>query len=56
MDHWDDLEPGRNYAINRARLYRDRRDFVIQTRGHRQARGLPGESRALRYNPQEQEA
>ena len=30
MTHWDDLEPGGNYVINRARLYRDRRDFVIQ--------------------------
>ena len=31
MEHWDDLEPEGNYVINRARLYRDRRDFVIQT-------------------------
>ena len=30
MTHWDKLEPGGNYVINRARLYRDRRDFVIQ--------------------------
>ncbi len=30
MEHWDDLEPGGNYVVNRARLYRDRRDFVIQ--------------------------
>ena len=30
MTHWDDLKPGENYVINRARLYRDRRDFVIQ--------------------------
>ena len=30
MEHWDDLEPGGNYVINPARLYRDRRDFVIQ--------------------------
>ena len=30
IEHWDDLEPGGNYVINRARLYRDRRDFVIQ--------------------------
>ena len=30
MTHWGDLEPGGNYVINRARLYRDRRDFVIQ--------------------------
>ena len=30
MTHWDELEPGVNYVINRALLYRDRRDFVIQ--------------------------
>ena len=30
MTHWDELEPGVNYVINRASLYRDRRDFVIQ--------------------------
>ena len=30
MNHWDDLESGGNYVINRASLYRDRRDFVIQ--------------------------
>lgn len=30
MTHWDDLEPGDDYVINRARLYKDRRDFVIQ--------------------------
>lgn len=30
MTHWDALKPGRNYVMNRARLYRDRRDFVIQ--------------------------
>ena len=30
MTHWDELKPGVNYVINRARLYRDRRDFVIQ--------------------------
>ncbi len=30
MTHWDDLEPGEDYVLNRARLYRDRRDFVIQ--------------------------
>ena len=29
MTHWNDVEPGGNYVINRARLYRDRRDFVI---------------------------
>ena len=33
MTHWDavDLEDGQNYVLNRARLYRDRRDFVIET-------------------------
>ena len=30
MTHWDDLEPGEDYVLNRARLYRDRRDFVVQ--------------------------
>ena len=33
MTHWDDIDldgsPG-DYVLNRARLYRDRRDFVIQ--------------------------
>ena len=30
MTHWDKLQLGVNYVINRARLYRDRRDFVIK--------------------------
>ena len=30
MTHWDKIEPGVNYVLNRAKLYRDRRDFVIQ--------------------------
>lgn len=32
MTHWDavDLEDGQDYVLNRARLYRDRRDFAIQ--------------------------
>ncbi len=30
MTHWDDLKPGENYVLNRARFYRERRDFVIQ--------------------------
>ena len=30
ITHWDELEPGENHAINRARFYRDRRDFHIQ--------------------------
>ena len=31
MTHWDDVQPGVNYVLNRACLYRDRRDFVIQS-------------------------
>ena len=33
MTHWDAvaLDDGQNYVLNRAHLYRDRRDFVIQT-------------------------
>ena len=33
MTHWDavNLDDGQDYVMNRARLYRDRRDFVIQT-------------------------
>ena len=31
MTHWDELEADVEYVINRAPLYRDRRDFVIQT-------------------------
>lgn len=30
MTHWANLKPGVDYVLNRARLYRDRRDFVIQ--------------------------
>ena len=32
MTHWDavDLDDGQNYVLNRAPLYRDGRDFVIQ--------------------------
>ena len=32
MTHWEavDLDDGQDYVLNRARLYRDRRDFVIQ--------------------------
>ena len=30
MTHWNELKPGVNYVINRALLFRDRRDFVIQ--------------------------
>ena len=31
MTHWDALEPEGDHVLNRARLYRDRRDFVIQS-------------------------
>ncbi len=31
MTHWDNLKPGVDYVLNRAQLYRDRRDFVIQS-------------------------
>ena len=32
MTHWDavDLDDEQDYVLNRARMYRDRRDFVIQ--------------------------
>ena len=30
MTHWDNVMPGASYVPNRVRLYRDRRDFVIQ--------------------------
>lgn len=32
MTHWSevDLDDGQGYVLNRTRLYRDRRDFVIQ--------------------------
>ena len=32
MTHWDtvDVDDEQDYVLNRARLYRDRRDFVIQ--------------------------
>ena len=30
MSHWDALDPNEEHALNRAPLYRDRRDFVIQ--------------------------
>ena len=30
MTHWDAIQPGTDYVLNRARLYRDRRDFVVQ--------------------------
>ena len=30
MSHWDNLKPDGDYVLNRAGLFRDRRDFVIQ--------------------------
>ena len=50
MTHWDDIDldgcPD-DYVLNRARLYRDRRDFVIQSGRHRPAGGLSGQPRAV---------
>ena len=31
MTHWVNVKPGVDYVLNRALLYRDRRDFVIPT-------------------------
>ena len=45
MTHWDELKPGVNYVINRARLYRDRRDFVIDDTGHEAAVVLVGDDK-----------
>lgn len=39
MTHWDDVDPDGDYVLNRARLYRDRRDFVIQPGDT----GMPGD-------------
>ena len=41
MTHWDELERGVNYVINRAPLYRDRRDFVIQPGDTGKAKDYP---------------
>ena len=41
MTHWDEIEPGIDYVINRARLYRDRRDFVIQSGDSGKAEDYP---------------
>lgn len=31
MTHWDEIDPGgAEFVLNRCRLYRDRRDFIIQ--------------------------
>ena len=39
MTHWDKVDPDGDYVLNRARLYRDRRDFVIQPGDT----GMPGD-------------
>ena len=43
MTHWNtlDLDDGQDYVLNRARLYRDRRDFVIQTGDTRKREDYP---------------
>ena len=46
MTDFSDIDPYNDegdYVINRARLYRDRRGFVIRAGDTGQARGLPGE-------------
>ena len=42
MTHWDDIQPGVNYVLNRACLYRDRRDFVIQSGDTGKPEDYPG--------------
>ena len=44
MTHWDavDLDDGQDYVLNRARLYRDRRDFVIQAGDTGEREDCPG--------------
>ena len=42
MSDWNNLKPGGDYVINRARLYRDRRDFCDSAGRYWDARGLPG--------------
>ena len=41
MTHWNEIKPEVNYVINRARLYRDRRDFVIQRGDSGKAQDYP---------------
>ncbi len=41
MTHWDKIEPETNYVLNRAKLYRDRRDFVIQPGDSGRAEAYP---------------
>ena len=56
MTHWDDLKPGENYVLNRARLYRDRRDFVLSSPVTRASRRtiLPAQlTRARVLSPEE---
>ena len=49
MTHWDalDLDDGRDYALNRARLYRGRRDFVTHP-GDTGRRDYPAEPAAVK--------
>ena len=49
MTHWDavDLDDGQDYVLNRARLYRDRRDFVIQAGDTGRREDYPGGPAAL---------
>ena len=44
MTHWDSLEPSGDYVLNCARLYRDRRDFVIQPGDSGKREDYPGEA------------
>ena len=50
MTHWDeiDLDDGRDYVLNRARLYRDRRDFVIQRGDTGRREDYPAEPAAVK--------
>ena len=44
MTHWDNIKPGGDYVLNRARLFRDRRDFVIQVGDTSKREDDPSES------------
>ena len=46
MTHWDeiDLDDDEDHVLNRARLYRDRRDFVIQSGDTGRREDYPTES------------
>ena len=48
MTHWEKIEPGTNYVLNRARLYRDRRDFVIQPGDSGKRESYPTEAALIR--------